>query len=155
VKAEAVARLGAPDVELAGLQLWVHGYQFPEATDAWDGNWLRVTAHCGAQGASVWTDGAILETVSFLRFRRELADLYQTLNGQAELSSYEPNLVATVRAASSAGQLSFRVDITPNHLSQAHWFEYEIDQSYLPPVAAACDRLLARYAVRDPAQRGV
>ena len=31
---------------------WVHGWQFPEAQDLWDGNWLNVTAHCGQSGAS-------------------------------------------------------------------------------------------------------
>jgi hypothetical protein len=34
------------------FQLWVHGRQFSEAHDYDDGNWLRVTAHCGASGAS-------------------------------------------------------------------------------------------------------
>ena len=47
------ADLGVPDLKLAGLQLWVHGREFPESEDADDGNWLRVTAHCGASGASV------------------------------------------------------------------------------------------------------
>ena len=35
-------------MKVAGFQFWVHDRQFPEAEDADDGNWLRVTAHCGA-----------------------------------------------------------------------------------------------------------
>ena len=50
---EAIARLGKPDLRVAGFQLWVHGREFPDAQDEWDGNWLRLTAHCGeAAGAS-------------------------------------------------------------------------------------------------------
>src|SRR5882724_344446 len=35
-------QLGTPDIKLSGLQIWVHGRQFPNATDYWDGNWLRI-----------------------------------------------------------------------------------------------------------------
>jgi hypothetical protein len=52
--------LGAPDIKLDGLQMWIHGRQFPNEEDYWDGNWLNVTAHCGSQGADVWTSGPIL-----------------------------------------------------------------------------------------------
>src|SRR5256885_6731459 len=38
-------QLGTPDIKLGGLQVWVHGRQFPDAIDYWDGNWLRITAH--------------------------------------------------------------------------------------------------------------
>jgi hypothetical protein len=56
---------GPPAIHVGALKIWVHGYQFPESTDAWDGNWLRVTAHCAASGASVVVTGAILDTVTF------------------------------------------------------------------------------------------
>ncbi|MFC4159857.1 hypothetical protein [Chitinimonas lacunae] len=39
--------LGEPDLLIAGLRVWIHGSQFPNAVDYWDGNWLRVTAYCG------------------------------------------------------------------------------------------------------------
>ena len=53
--------LGRPDLKVAGFQLWVHGRELPETEDHDDANWLRVTAHCGASGASVWAQGAILQ----------------------------------------------------------------------------------------------
>jgi hypothetical protein len=52
--------LGEPALKVAGFQLWIHGRQFPDSTDYYDGNWLRVTAHCGSSGASVWVQGAML-----------------------------------------------------------------------------------------------
>ena len=62
------ADLGEPDLKVAGFQLWVHGSQFPESKDYHDGNWLRVTANCGASGASVWTQGAILMVTDIAGF---------------------------------------------------------------------------------------
>jgi hypothetical protein len=81
---------GPPVVQMEALRIWVHGYQFPESTDAWDRNWLWVTAHCAADGASVVATGAILDSVSFLRFKRELTTLYERLEGVATLESVEP-----------------------------------------------------------------
>jgi hypothetical protein len=52
--------LGEPALRVAGLQLWVHGHQFQNSAEYFDANWLRVTAHAGAAGASVWASGAIL-----------------------------------------------------------------------------------------------
>lgn len=150
-----LSQLGAPDLELAGFQLWVHGYAYPDVRDAWDGNWLRVTAHAGVAGASVWVRGTVLDTVSVLRFRRGLAAVYETLAGEATLESQEPNLVVRVTAADRAGHLSVRADLTPEHLAQGHWFEFGADQTYLPQVIAGCDALLDRLPVRNPAERGV
>jgi hypothetical protein len=104
--------LGQPSVRLAGFQLWVHG-QFPDAQDKWDGNWLNVTAHCGQAGGSVWATGAILDTISLLRFRDELERLHRTRSGEAvRLSSTtgnsrsraaRPMTISPVRPAPSAG----------------------------------------------------
>jgi len=151
----AVARLGTPDLRIAGFQLWVHGYEFPDSEHSWDGNWLRVTAHCGAAGASVWVGGALLDTVSVLRFRRGLATLFQMLQGEAALASHEPNVLVRVTAADRTGHLTVRVELTPDQLAQGHRFNFEADQTYIPELIAACDALLVRLPVRDPAGRGV
>jgi hypothetical protein len=31
-------QLGAPDLKLHRLEIWVHGREVPEATDYWDGD---------------------------------------------------------------------------------------------------------------------
>lgn len=58
--------LGAPDIELEGSQMWIHGRQFPNDEDYWDGNWLNVTAHCGSHGANVWTGGPFFMLLTLL-----------------------------------------------------------------------------------------
>ena len=140
-------KLGPPDVHLSGLQLWVHGYQYPHIADSWDGNWLNTTAHCGASGASVWASGAILDTVSLEQFCNGLEMIYERLEGTAELSTDEPYLSAHV-GGGAHGRLTMTVRITPDELTQEHEFRFDLDQTYLPPVITALRETLARFPIR-------
>lgn len=138
-------QLGPPSVRLAAFQLWVHSRRFPDAQDQWDGNWLNVTVHCGQSGASVWATGAILDSVAFVRFREELEQMYNALSGEAVLESHEPNVKVRVTASDRAGHLNVRAEITPDNLAQSHWFDFEIDQSYLPATDGKLHRLAAEF----------
>ena len=141
-------RLGPPSVRLKAFQLWVHGREFPEAQDQWDGNWLNVTVHCGQSGASVWATGSILDSNGLVRFRDELERLHQTRSGEAVLESHEPNVRVRVASSDDAGHVQVRAEITPDHLAQGHWFEFEIDQSDLPGTVAQLESVLAAFPVR-------
>src|ERR1051326_3796837 len=90
--AKHAEELGAPDIKLAGLQIWIHSRQFPNADDYWDGNWLNVTAHCGGGGADVWTGGPILHAPDITRWLAALEEMGRTLSGGADLVSLEPEL---------------------------------------------------------------
>jgi len=147
----AVSELGTPDLAIAGFQVWVHGYQYPDVVDVWDANWLRISAHCGASGASVWVGGAILETAGFLSLARGAARMHASLSGDAVLDSHEPNIMVRIATADRTGHVTVVVELTPDHLTQQHRFEFAIDQSYLPAVVAQCHRVLERYPVRDAA----
>ena len=85
-------QLGTPDIKLNGLQIWIHGRQFPNATDYWDGNWLRITAHCGTHGADVWTTGSILHVPDIVRWLADPEQLNRSLSGDANLVPLEPEL---------------------------------------------------------------
>ena len=108
------AALGEPDLKIGGLQIWVHGLEYAGAAEPYDADWLRVTAHCGSAGASVWASGAILTASGFERFAQGCHRLYESLQGSASLESYEPNLVATVSAADQHGHIGLSVEITPD-----------------------------------------
>ena len=137
-------QLGAPDVNVAGFQMWVHGRQFPDSTDYDDGNWLRVTAHTGAVGASVWVSGAILMVTDLIQFGQEIDGLVKGEAKRADLKPFEPELRLQIEQLDSLGHFTLRVQITPEHLTQEHCFEFEIDQSYLPGIAANCRAFLRR-----------
>lgn len=140
--------LGAPDLRIAGFQLWVRGRRFEDQTDYWNGNWLQVVAHCGANGASVWVEGPILMAPDVARFTDQCSALNEHLAGRATLDSVEPNLRVRVAIQDRTGHLALRVEITPDQLDQEHTFAFSLDQSYLPGILAQCRRVLASYPVR-------
>jgi len=98
----------------------------------------------------VWATGAILDSVAFVRFREELEQMYNALSGEAVLESHEPNVKVRVTASDRAGHLNVRAEITPDNLAQGHWFDFEIDQSYLPATIAQLESVLTRFPVRGP-----
>jgi hypothetical protein len=148
MKEATVDQLGAPSLRLKAFQLWVHGRQFPEAQEQRNGNWLNVTVHCGQSGASVWATGEILNSIGLVRFRDELQRLHETLSGEAVLESDEPNLRVRVATSDGAGHLAVRAEITPDHLAQGHWFEFEIDWSDLRAAVAQLESVLTKFPVK-------
>jgi hypothetical protein len=141
------AKLGAPDLKLEGLQIWVHGRQFSDSNDYWDGNWLRVTAHCGGNGASVFATGSIIHLSELDRWLVGTEELLKNLTGEAKLACMEPALSATLKSG-SLGHITMEVSITPDHMTQSHRFQFQIDQSYLPPFVKQCQSILKAYPIR-------
>ena len=139
--------LGPPDLQVAGLRLWVHGRQFPTADDYWDGNWLHVTVHCAAPGASVWVSGPLIHLSEITHFVRGVEVLHTALQGEATLPCMEPEFAVTLMAE-ELGHMKMVVTITPDHLAQAHRFTFALDQTYLPPVIASCRTLLRQYPIK-------
>ena len=140
------SHMSEPDLKLDGLSLWVRRRAIPDASDYWDGNWLTVRATMQVGQSSVTTEGSILMTTDFERFRSELSRMHETLRGQASLSGYEPNLKVALRAG-SLGQIGGQVEITPDQLSESHRFDFGFDQTYLPRLIAACEAILERFPV--------
>jgi len=147
------ADLGEADLNVAGFQLWVHGRQFPESEDYYDGNWLRVTAYCGASGANVWAQGAILMVTDIAGFGDKCAAMLSGDSKSAALDPLEPELKVSLEAADRLGHIRAQVEITPDHLAQAHRFEFEVDQSYLPGIIQQCSAIAQEYPIRGQQKR--
>ncbi len=140
--------LGPPDLKIAGFELWIHGWAYPEAKDHDDANWLRVTAHCGANGASIRVHGSILRTTDIAGFSEHCAAMYRVGSGTAMLDPYEPELKVCLETADRVGHIRAQVEITPDHLTQSHRMEFDLDQSYLPDIIKQCGAILEDYPVR-------
>jgi hypothetical protein len=143
--------LGEPDLAIAGLRVWIHGRQFPQSADYWDGNWLRVTAYCIYPHSIVRAHGAIIHLGEIVGLLRECEHLYQTLQGQASLRCIEPNLGVEL-TAETGGHITVQLTITPDQMTESHNFTDSIDQTYLPPIITACQAILAKFPVREPEQ---
>lgn len=138
--------LGKPDIEVDQLRIWVHGRQFPAATDYWDANWIDVTTYCVGEGSSVCAAGPFIHLREISGFLSQCEAMYEALAGTAELACMEPNLNVRLESG-SGGRIAAAIDITPNQLAESHRFTSTIDQTYLPSIISACKNLLNRFPV--------
>ncbi len=147
------AAFGEPNLKVAGFQLWVHGRECPESEDCDDGNWLRVTAHCGASGASVWAQGALLMVTDIAAFADKCAAMLSGDSKSAALNPLEPELMVSLEIADRQGHIRAQVEVTPDPRAQAHWFEFEVEQSYLPAIIRQCSAIVREYPIRGERDR--
>jgi len=142
-----VENLGEPDLAIAGLRIWVHGRQFPDSEDYWDGNWLNVSVCCSALGAEVWTNGSILHMSEVAGWLSSCIQVNKTLSGQANLETMESEIHMKL-SADSLGHLGMEVQITPNISEQEHTFRFDIDQSFLSALIAGLKRVVELYPIK-------
>src|SRR5581483_6798494 len=149
MKWRELEKLGDSDIAIGGLKIWVHGRQFPDARDYWDGNWLRATACCSSPGAIVCTEGSIIHLGEIHGLLGGCRRLYESLKGETALACIEPNLSVKLSAAWN-GALTVRIEITPDQMTERHSFEETLDQTYLPDLITQCEALLETFPVREP-----
>ena len=77
----------------------------------------------------------------------ETEELLKNLHGEAKLACMEPALSVTFKSESS-GHIAMEASITPDHMTQRHWFQFGIDQSYLPPFVKQCQSILVAYPIK-------
>jgi hypothetical protein len=138
-----------PSLSLGGFSLRVHGRQFPESDDYWDGNWVIAEAEMRAPGASIRVAGPILHLSELSEFIREMRTLRKNIVGTASLSCIAPNLNIQL-TGNSLGHIQCIVAITADHLSQSHKFTFDVDQTYVDPIIDSVASILKRYPVRRP-----
>lgn len=129
-----------PDLQLAGLSLWVFGRQFPDKNDYWDGNWLNAGVRVEATDAVVEAHGAIIHAPEVESFANELELLENKLTGKASLRCTEPNLNVVIHG-DSLGHATATIMVTPDHMTQSHKFIFHIDQTYFKPLIAECKKI--------------
>jgi hypothetical protein len=145
-----IEQFGEADLSICGLRLWIHGRQFPDAIDYWDGNWLRVTAFCTYPHSAVQIqNNACVRTDEVARLLAGCEKLYSTLDGEAELKCMEP-YISVEFAATARGHIGVKLSMTPDHIKETHEYEDEIDQSYLPAIISSCQAILEKFPIRDP-----
>ncbi len=141
-----------PDLKFGGFSLWVHGRQFPDSGDYWDGNWLQVTARMTASGAVVDAEGPIIHVPELAGLAEEVRALIETLDGTAGLHCLEPNLDLSLQM-DRLGHVAAELRISPEPLDQSHTFRFALDQTYLGPLLAACEAILERYSIKGSEKR--
>lgn len=153
-KFRELEQLGEADLSICGLHMWIHGRQFPDSADYWDGNWLRVTAYCIYPHSAVRIqNNACIRVDEVASLLAGSEQMHSTLSGKAELNCMEP-YISVELLASTNGHIGVKLSVTPDHIKETHEYEDEIDQSYLPAIISSCQAILAKFPIRDPEMKG-
>lgn len=143
------ANYGNPDLEIHGLQLWVHGREFPASHDYYDGNWLLVTVHFCASGFDVRDQGALVLVTEILEFGEQCEQLLSGSRDVATLAAIEPGIPQVyLQRADSAGHFSAVGKITPNHMRPTDYLEFTADRDYVHQLITQCQSIVKVYQVR-------
>jgi len=120
------------------------GRAIPDATDYWDGNWLKVEVEVRT-GAFRGKYVADLRVEEFETFRTQLDALYRSLKGEAALNSME-GWVSVRLAADRLGHLNAECEVRdlPGTGSRL-LFTLDLDQSFIPAIVAALDDVMRTY----------
>lgn len=81
-------------------------------------------------------------------FSNQCAAILDGKTKSAILDSFEPELKVSLETADRLGHIRTQVEITPDNLAQSHWFEFEVDQSYLPNIITKCASIMQKYPIR-------
>ena len=139
-------------IEIAQLQIEVHGYQFPNADDYYDANWLNVSIRYAGANSKIWLEEPCLLTVELSAFRDQLRQLSDLSVEGAVLRPLEPYIELEVARAGSLGGLSAKVRLKPDLIDEVHELQMGLDLSYLPGIVAQFDRVLSQFPVRLDSQ---
>ena len=139
--------IGSADISILGLEIWIHGLQFPDATEYWDANWVLATARCSAENAWVITEGPFIHLSEIKNWLRDLVKLNKTLDGTANLACIEEYVYVEIKTQKDE-KMSLEVLITPDHMTQNHLFRFEIDKSYLSGLISQCEKILQDYPIK-------
>lgn len=142
-------RYGAPALTLVGFRLWIHGRQFPQATDALDGNWLTVSICCETEGAVVWVEqDPALEVKDVQRLLKQCIDLRAGRKRKAALFTMEMLFEAQL-IIDREGSLWIEVEVTQHSREplprQHHSYHFEASPAYLDRVIDDCQTILEAY----------
>lgn len=141
----AEVTIGGDDCRLV---LRVSAYEFPDATEFNDANWLigEVELESGRSGTFTASHRVTLRADELTQFRDELVPLVESLNGEAILRHMEEQVGCTVALDEGKGKLTAFV---AEHVgSDLQVRDCKTDQSYLALTLRELDALLSEFPAR-------
>lgn len=145
---DTASRDRKPDLELAGLRLWIDGRHPSKVADYWDGNWLSVRVEYRSAHARVSAAGPLLHVSEIVTLHNGSTKLAAREVQEAGLFCMEPNLKIELWAV-PGDKFIGKVRITPDHKAEMHDFGFAFDAFQLESLLAACADILTRYPLRQ------
>lgn len=87
-------------------------------------------------------------TTDVYGFGKNCEELLEGSRENAILNPLEPELDVSVERSDSLGHFLAVVNITPDHMTQEHRFEFEIDQTFLRQIIIQCQLIVKAYSIR-------
>jgi len=150
LKLDELEKFGPPSISLGGLNIWIHAREFPNATDYWDANWLKVSAVYTSSSSKVWLSGNFIQISELLRWQKELLILNDLLIGTASLNCLEPNLSIHMKI-DKTGHIETIVNLYDDHIDEKHEFIFSVDQTYLVKLIKELNTILEQYPLKGEA----
>lgn len=150
--ASTATRSRAPDIQLAGLRVWVDGRHETDTNDYWDGNWVTVLAEYRSDRSHVTVAGPLVHLSEIVTLHKGCTKLATRQVQEAGLFCMEPNLKIELWAV-PGDQFIGKVRITPDHKAEMHDFGFAFNAAELNALVQACGDLLSRYPVMQGPSR--
>src|SRR2546428_12331691 len=148
IKPEPAETQGPPALQAGGLRLWVHGRQFPSAHDADEGNRLRATVRCEAQGSSVRAEEAIVTAGDLDRWAQECSTLPHKPISHARLSVQEGSLEIVLDEPAGLARLRMSLPTPAAAGAPGQPLDFDLDGSQVTGIVGQCEQILRPYPVR-------
>jgi hypothetical protein len=144
---KSINTLGKPFLKIKGFQLWVHGRQFPDASDYWDGNWLLTTTHCGSSNSDVWIiSDPFIHIPELERFKSELEEFIKGSIYKAGLATLETSLFIELEV--KPDEIQMKVNITPDRIKENHEYLFLVSKNDLDGLITELNELLNQYPIK-------
>lgn len=134
--------------QLGGLSVWIDGYQFVDAADYWDANWVNTRVECMGQHAIVKLCDPCLRLPELAGWAEACQRLLDGQSETAPLAPTEPYLDITVDRSGEFKGLVAITKITPDNITQFHEFRFSIDPSDLARLVKSLKVVLAAFPIR-------
>lgn len=133
-----------PDLEMQGLQIWIHGREFP------GDDWLNTTIHCGKQDSEVWVRFTpAIHLIELRRLKEGLERLISNLDESISLNATEPYLEIQFASSSPdnaiANGIEMKVEITPDQMHEKHEYLFSTSKTELESCVSELHDILNRY----------
>lgn len=128
------------------VKIELTGFAHPEADLDWDRNWINSKVTVKAGGFTGLID-CYLMTTDFERFKHELAQLYNKLNGTAAFDTIEGQVSIKIKG-DGIGHLEAQCIVMDNAgIGNKLEFEINFDQTFIPEMIRQLDTITKAFPI--------
>ncbi len=137
-----------PDILVAGLSVWFDNYQFADARQYDDANWLNTRATFRGDGSTVRLASPCARTDELRDWLEALARFEKGDVHVASLNPMEPYLQMNLTRDRERNRVVLDVRITPDNATEFHHFVIPLDAASLSRLAESVGAVTRRFPVR-------